>query len=110
MIQSSPIQIKTGIMERGDNEKSLQAPGGGGGDDAVRAAEYQSGTVEVFTTDIHEKTRGIEHDDAADLFDDEEGLFEYTQAEARRVLLKFDTILLPMVGRKEVTRAEEEVH
>ena len=69
-----------------------------GEDEAIRAAEVRDGTVEVLTAGIHEKVRGVEHDDAADLFDDEEGVFQYTQAEARQVLWKLDLILLPMVG------------
>lgn len=66
-------------------------------DESVRVAEDRGDTVEVHTSAINEKTRGVEHDDAANLFEGEGGVFEFTQVEASRVRLKLDMILLPMV-------------
>ena len=68
-----------------------------GGDEAIRNTDTQRGTIEVLTAGIQEKTQHAQHDEAANLFDGEEGVFEYTQDEARKVLWKMDLILLPMV-------------
>lgn len=66
-------------------------------DEAVRAVTPIAGDVQVHAIDIAEKTRGVEHDDAAELFIGEGGVFEYTQDEAKRVLRKLDLILLPVM-------------
>lgn len=63
------------------------------------SAHIHEHTVDINVSAIEEKTRGVEHDDAADLFAGESEVFEYTEEEATRVLRKLDFILLPMVRR-----------
>ncbi|CAK7205807.1 hypothetical protein SEUCBS139899_008586 [Sporothrix eucalyptigena] len=71
--------------------------GHGYADESAPEVMPQPNNVEVRAIDIEEKTRGVEHDDAAELFVGEGGVFEYTQEEAKRVLLKLDLILLPVM-------------
>ncbi|CAK7214110.1 hypothetical protein SCUCBS95973_002026, partial [Sporothrix curviconia] len=59
-------------------------------DEAAPVAVVVDGHVEVHTSETEEKTRGVEHDDAADLFVGESTVFEYTEEEAKRVLWKLD--------------------
>ena len=84
-------------METAKQENSATRGQAEYADESVRVAEGATGTIEVHTSTINEKTRGVEHDDAANLFEGDGGVFEYTQVEANRVRLKLDMILLPMV-------------
>ena len=82
------------------NEKDTKAPvpeHEAAGTPAVTAVDAHN-NVEVRAFDIEEKTRGVEHDDAAELFAGEDA-FEYTPEEATKVLRKLDFVLLPMVCR-----------
>lgn len=59
--------------------------------------ENRNGLHEVLQSDIEKTTRGVEHDDAADLFAGTGDVFEYTDAEAVKVRWKLDLILMSMM-------------
>lgn len=76
---------------------TLRHKTGDSGDIVPETTNTNNGTFEVFASAIEEKTRGVEHDDAAELFAGTGEVFQYTAREASRVRWKLDLILLVMV-------------